>query len=66
MAMKRVNVRRVGVTSIYMLIPVEWARAINLEDNDLAYLKPIEGRLDKFYQIPLIRTRGPIGAVRWT
>ena len=56
--MKRVNVRRVGVTSIYMLIPVEWARAINLEHNDLAYLKPIEGRLDKF-EVTLVKAPVP-------
>ena len=46
------------VTSIYMLIPVEWARAINLQHNDLAYLKPIEGRLDKF-EVTLVKAPVP-------
>ena len=33
--MQRVIVRRIGVTSLYMRIPYEWARAINLTHNDL-------------------------------
>jgi hypothetical protein len=41
-----------------MLIPVEWARAINLEHNDLAYLKPIEGRPDKF-EVTLVKAPVP-------
>jgi hypothetical protein len=42
--MERVIVRRIGVTSLYMRIPYEWARAINLTHNDLAYLVPVEGK----------------------
>ena len=40
----------------YVLCPLEW----------LARVRPLLRSTDQLYQIPLIRTRGPIGAVRWT
>jgi hypothetical protein len=46
--MKQVVVRRIGVSSIYMLIPSEVVRAVDLKHNDLAYLMPIEGKPDQF------------------
>jgi hypothetical protein len=46
--MKQVVVRRIGVSSIYMLIPSEIARAVDLKHNDLAYVVPIEGKPDQF------------------
>ena len=36
--MQRVIVRRIGVTSLYMRIPNEWARSMQLTHNDLACL----------------------------
>lgn len=56
--MQRVIVRRIGVTSLYMRIPYEWARAINLTHNDLAYLVPVEGRPDKF-EVTLVKAPVP-------
>jgi hypothetical protein len=45
---KQVLVRLIGYRSLYMCIPIEWVRANNLTDHDLAYLTPVEGRADKF------------------
>jgi hypothetical protein len=56
--MQRVIVRRIGITSLYMRIPYEWARAFGLRHNDLAYLVPIEGRPDKF-EVTLVKAPVP-------
>jgi hypothetical protein len=61
--MQRVIVRRIGVTSLYMHIPYEWARAFGLRHNDLAYLVPIEGRQDKF-EVTLVKAPVPQELVR--
>jgi hypothetical protein len=56
--MKQVTVRRNGATSLYMVIPYDWAQAIKLKEKDLAYLVPINGRLDKF-EVTLIKAPVP-------
>lgn len=61
--MKQVTVHRIGLTSLYMRIPIEWARAINLEDNDLAFLVPVAGRLDKF-EVTLVKAPVPAELVQ--
>ena len=46
--------------------PAEVIDKLNNEINAIAADPLIKARLAGLYQIPLIRTRGPIGAVRWT
>ena len=55
--MKHVNVRQIG-RSIFLRIPVEFVRAANLKNHDLAFLKPIEGRPDKF-EVTLVKLPAP-------
>ena len=55
--MKHVSVRKVG-NSLYVRIPGAWVRANNLEDNDLAFLVPVEGRPNKF-EVTLVKLPVP-------
>jgi hypothetical protein len=55
--MRHITVRLIG-HSLYFRIPREWVRANNLKNNDLAFLKPIEGRPDKF-EVTLVKMPVP-------
>lgn len=56
--MKQITVRRIGTHTLYLRIPPELVHANNLKHNDLAYLVPVDGRLDKF-EVTLVKAPVP-------
>ena len=55
--MKQIALRTVG-GSLYFRIPIEWVRANDLKNNDLAFLKLIDGRSHKF-EVTLVKIPVP-------
>src|SRR5229473_1429789 len=50
-----------AILAFFGIVSLAWADMVTV-----TYTGTVLGGFDQLYQIPMIRTRGPIGAVRWT